>query len=125
MTSLVLGVGARAQGTTAELSELIRSVLDGHALSSARVVLLTTLDRRSDHAALVAVAEELAVPVEVFGAETLAALAIPTPSDFVRARTGTSGVAEAAVLATGAQIIVSKQSSENFTVAVGRGPEVA
>jgi len=41
----------------------------------------------------------------------------------VLAQTGTSGVAEAAVLATGAQLIVNKQRSDNFTLAVGQRRE--
>jgi cobalamin biosynthesis protein CbiG len=123
-TALVLGVGARADGTAQELSALIRTVLDQHDLALAQVCLMTTLDRRSGHSALLAVAEELAVRIEVFDVETLAALVIPTPSEVVLAHTGTSGVAEAAVLAAGAQLIADKQASDNFTVAVGRHPSV-
>lgn len=120
--ALVLGVGARERGTDEELSELIRSVLDLASLSLDQVALLATLDRRSSHEALVTVARELAVPIAVFGVETLSALTVPTPSGSVRAHTGTSGVAEAAVLAAGARLIVNKQCSDNFTVAVGRRP---
>jgi 5,6-dimethylbenzimidazole synthase len=46
----------------------------------------------------------------------------PTPSDQVEQLTGTASVAEAAVLLTGAELVVTKRRSSNATTAVGRLP---
>jgi cobalt-precorrin 5A hydrolase/precorrin-3B C17-methyltransferase len=46
----------------------------------------------------------------------------PNPSSVVESAVGTPSVAEASVLASGAELLVEKRKSENATVAIGRLP---
>jgi hypothetical protein len=54
--------------------------------------------------------------------QELAGRPVPTPSEQVSDLAGTPSVAEAAVLITGATLVVPKRRSTNATVAVGRLP---
>jgi cobalamin biosynthesis protein CbiG len=58
--------------------------------------------------------------VKGYPASTLSAREVPHPSRRVGAAVGTPSVAEAAVLATGARLVVPKTARGRCTVAIGR-----
>jgi cobalt-precorrin 5A hydrolase / precorrin-3B C17-methyltransferase len=62
------------------------------------------------------------VPLRFHAAEALSRMAVPNPSSVVKDAVGTPSVAEASVLASGAELLLEKRKSELATVAVGRLP---
>jgi cobalt-precorrin 5A hydrolase / precorrin-3B C17-methyltransferase len=62
------------------------------------------------------------VPLRFYTAEQLSAMGAPNPSSVVEGAVGTPSVAEASVLAGGAELLVEKRKSGNATVAAGRLP---
>jgi cobalt-precorrin 5A hydrolase/precorrin-3B C17-methyltransferase len=120
--SLVVGVGCSRGAGTDEIVALIEaSVLDA-GLSSNSVATLVSIDAKRDEAGLLEAASRLDVPVRFFPAEELARANVPNPSEVVRGAVGTPSVAEAAVVSSGAELIVEKRKSANATVAIGRLP---
>ncbi|MDQ4086023.1 MAG: precorrin-3B C(17)-methyltransferase [Actinomycetota bacterium] len=118
--SLVVGVGASRGAPTDEVRDLVMSVLYEAGLSRGSVAALVTVDLKADEPALCTLADELGVPLRTFGAPVLAEQPVPNPSSVVADEVGTPSVAEAAVLAAGAALVVEKAKSSHATVAVGR-----
>ena len=120
--SLVLGVGC-SRGTGAEeILTLIDQTLAGAALSPLSVRHIASVDVKADEAGLIEAAARRGWPTAFYPAQELAEIAVPNPSEVVRAAVGTPSVAEAAAIASGGSIIVSKATSGQVTVAVGRVP---
>jgi 5,6-dimethylbenzimidazole synthase len=111
--SLVLGIGLRANTPYDELRGLIDQALTG---VPGEVALVATVEGREP------ALRQLGHEIRTFSKAELAAQPVPTPSEHVDELTGTPSVAEAAVLAAGAQLIVPKQRSAGATVAIGRLP---
>jgi cobalt-precorrin 5A hydrolase/precorrin-3B C17-methyltransferase len=85
--------------TSLELLErLLERVLREHSLAAEAVAGLASIDRKGDEAALLALAERRGWPLRLFGAEALAAVPVPNPSERVAREMGTASVAEAAAL---------------------------
>jgi len=117
---LVVGVGCREHTTADELFAHVAEVLGAADLDPGEVVLVATLDRRSTHPAVLGLAAALGASVEGVSARGLEAEPAPTPSPVVARAAGTASVAEAAVLAVGARLLVPKHVGAASTVAVGR-----
>ena len=120
--SLVAGVGC-SRGVDAEgiLELLLRSL--AHAeLTEKSVAALASIDVKRDEAGLLQAAEKLEVPIHFHPAEALSVVEAPNPSELVRDAVGTPSVAEAAVVSSGAELVLEKQKSAGATVAIGRLP---
>jgi 5,6-dimethylbenzimidazole synthase len=115
--TLVVGVGLRPGTSYDELRELVAGVLDG--FEAAEISVVATLDRKTAEPAVQELARELGAQVSGFAADVLAAQPVPA-SGRVAEATGTGSVAEAAVLAAGATIVVPKRTSPGATAALGR-----
>jgi len=115
--SLVLGVGLRSGTPYAELQELVTTILREQPDTISLVVTVEGKDREPAVRQLV---DDLGAELRMFSADELAEQRVPTPSEQVEQLKGTPSVAEAAVLATGAQLVLPKQRSSNATVALGR-----
>ncbi|MDQ4129779.1 MAG: precorrin-3B C(17)-methyltransferase, partial [Actinomycetota bacterium] len=120
--SLVVGVGCSRGTGAAEILALIYSALREAGLARKSVAVLCSIDVKSDEAGLLEAAEELGVSLSFRTAGELAAVEVPNPSPVVAGAVGTPSVAEAAVLASGARLILEKRKSRNATVALGRLP---
>ena len=120
--SLIVGVGCSRGVSVGEILDLICSSFAGAMLSDKSIAGLASIEAKSDEAGLLEAAEELGVPPRFYAAEELSATAPPNPSPAVDDAVGTPSVAEASVLASGAELLVEKQKSKNATVAVGRLP---
>jgi 5,6-dimethylbenzimidazole synthase len=114
--SLVVGVGLRSGTPYAELSDLVGRVVTGD------VQLVVTVNGRENEPAVQQLVEELGAELRTFTADELADQPVPTPSVQVEQLAGVPSVAEAAVLAAGAQLLIPKQRSANATIATGRLP---
>ncbi|MET9496865.1 cobalamin biosynthesis protein [Streptomyces sp. NPDC006552] len=125
---MIVGVGARAGVTSAEVLGLVRAVLAEAGAAPADVVALATVDTKGREPGLLAAAEALGVPLVAYPAGVLAAVPVPHPSERVRRAAGTPSVAEAAALAGGGRLVVAKRVSggeagrgRGVTCAVARG----
>ena len=118
---LAVGVGAAGSATVDDVLALVRSALA--EVPGGRPAVMATVRGRAGHQGIAGAARALDVPLLAFPAEELAAVAVPTPSEAVRAAAGTPSVAEAAALAAagpGGRIAVSKRKSARVTVALAR-----
>jgi cobalt-precorrin 5A hydrolase / precorrin-3B C17-methyltransferase len=120
--SLVAGVGC-SRGVDAEgiLELLLRSLAQAE-LTEKSVAALASIDVKRDEPGLLQAAEKLEVPIHFHPAEALSVVEAPNPSELVRDAVGTPSVAEAAVVSSGAELVLEKQKSANATVAIGRLP---
>jgi cobalt-precorrin 5A hydrolase/precorrin-3B C17-methyltransferase len=127
--TLVVGVGASRGVSAEEALGLIRDTLASAGLSLHSVGCLASVDAKADEPGLVEAARALGVDLLTFGAEELAAVEVPNPSDAPLTAVGTPSVAEAAaLLASGGELLVPKRKSTPegrpamCTVAVARRP---
>ncbi|WP_354642772.1 cobalamin biosynthesis protein [Kitasatospora camelliae] len=134
---LVAGIGTRRGTSAEEILRLLDRALAEAGLTRDRIALLATVDAKAGEPGLRDAARVLGVPLVGHSPAALAAVAVPHPSDAVRAAVGTPSVAEAAALASagaatgpagaavpagsGAALIVPKTSSATATVAIA-GP---
>ncbi|MFB8271335.1 precorrin-3B C(17)-methyltransferase [Streptomyces sp. NPDC055955] len=109
--SLVVGVGASKGAPVDEVLGLVRDTLRDAGLSPLSVARLATVDAKAGEPGIVGAAEQLGVPVVTYGAETLAGVAVPNPSDAPLDAVGTPSVAEAAALVAGGELLVPKRKS--------------
>jgi cobalt-precorrin 5A hydrolase / precorrin-3B C17-methyltransferase len=120
--SLVAGVGCSRGVRAVEILALLERSLEEAGLSKKSVASLASVEVKSDEAGLLQAAEEFGVPLRLHAAEELSRMAVPNPSSVVKDAVGTPSVAEASVLASGAELVVEKRKSGMATVAVGRLP---
>ncbi|WP_412539588.1 cobalamin biosynthesis protein [Longispora sp. K20-0274] len=116
---LVLGVGARAGVTAAELAAAVAEVLATVGAGTDSVERLVTVATKVAEPGILSVADAAGWPVVGYPAAELSAVRVPHPSAAVDAAVGTPSVAEAAVLLAGATLVVPKSSSGRITLAVG------
>ncbi|MDO5285290.1 MAG: precorrin-3B C(17)-methyltransferase [Actinomycetia bacterium] len=120
--SLVVGMGCNSGTDADHLYELLTRVLAEAGLAESSVCRLTSHEVKAGELGLIQLAHRLGIDYVTYPAETLAAQNAPTPSDVVAREVGTPSVAEASVLASGAQLTVTKQKTPEATCAVGRVP---
>ena len=120
--SLVAGVGCSRGARAGEILGLLDRSLQEAGLSKKSIASLTSIEAKSAEQGLLEAAKELGVPLRFYAAEELSVMDVPNPSSVVKDAVGTPSVAEASVLASGAELVVEKRKSENATVAVGRLP---
>ena len=120
--SLIAGVGCSRGVSADDILDLLRRSLVEAGLTQKSVAALASIDVKRDEAGLLKAAEELDVQIHFHPAEALRAVETPNPSEVVREAVGTSSVAEAAVISSGAELVLEKRKSANATVAVGRLP---
>jgi cobalt-precorrin 5A hydrolase/precorrin-3B C17-methyltransferase len=124
--SLVVGVGASRGAPAEEIDALITAALVETGLAAESVRALATVDVKTGEPGIVTVAERRGWPVVAYPAAELAGVAVPNPSEVVRAAVGTPSVAEAAALKAaretgrGGELIAPKRASAMATVAVAR-----
>jgi cobalt-precorrin 5A hydrolase/precorrin-3B C17-methyltransferase len=121
--SLIVGVGSARGVTAGEVAGLVEEALAAGGLAAASVRCLATADLKADEEGILQVARERGWEIVTHPAEALAVVAVPNPSEVVRAEVGTASVAEAAALLSagpGGRLLVEKRKSANATAAVAR-----
>ncbi|WP_405546035.1 precorrin-3B C(17)-methyltransferase [Streptomyces phaeochromogenes] len=109
--SLVVGVGASKGAPVDEVLGLVQGALRDAGLSERSVAEFATVDAKAEEPGILGAAERLGVPVVTYGAEELATVDVPNPSDAPLAAVGTPSVAEAAALLRGGELLVPKRKS--------------
>ena len=120
--SLVAGVGCNRGTTCVALLALLSDTFATAGLTLKSLAALTSVDAKADEPGLIELAASLHVPLLTYPAELLAGLDVPNPSAAPQAAVGTPSVAEASVLAHGAELVVEKQRTTEATCAIGRIP---
>ena len=120
--SLVAGLGCNRGTSHAALLALLSDTFATAGLTLNSLAALTSVDAKADEPGLVELAAGLHVPLLTYPAALLAGLDVPNPSAAPQAAVGTPSVAEASVLAHGADLLVDKQKTAEATCAVGRIP---
>ncbi|MFG1623455.1 5,6-dimethylbenzimidazole synthase [Kribbella sp. NPDC049227] len=118
--NLVVGIGLRSGTPYRELRDLVHDALQEAGGGTVRLVV--TVAGRETEPGVQRLAASLNAELQTAPAEELARQSVPTPSEKVGQLTGTPGVAEAAVLLTGAELLVTKRRSARATTAIGRLP---
>ncbi|MEV6105544.1 precorrin-3B C(17)-methyltransferase [Streptomyces sp. NPDC051940] len=112
--SLTVGVGASRGAPAQEILTLIEETLAQARLDPRSVTALATVEAKAGEPGLLEAAARLGVPLRTHPSGSLAAIAVPNPSDAPLAAVGTPSVAEAAALAEagpGAELVVPKRKS--------------
>lgn len=120
--SLVVGMGCNKGTDVDQLRELFERTLADAGLHPASVTAIVTHELKAGEIGLLQLTHQLGIPLLSHTADELAAQQVPNPSGTVQEHVGTPSVAEAAVLAHGAQLVVPKHKSTDATCAVGRLP---
>ncbi len=125
---LTLGVGCARNCPPEELAGLVRDVLGEAGVAPEAVHSVNTITLKADEPAIIALADDLAVPLRLFEADALEAETprLVNPSEVVFAEVGAHGVAEAAALAQAGpagEFLVAKRKTANATCALVVAPE--
>ena len=121
--SLVVGIGSRRGVALDELEKHLYRTFAAFDLSINAIKCIATAELKRDEAAMGLLADRLGVPVKYFEADELNAMPGPSGVSESQRLLGIVGVAEpAALLASGADIIVPKVRSAAATLAVARTP---
>ncbi len=120
--SLVAGIGCSRGVKGEEILTLLDTALREAGLSRASVASLASIDLKRDEAGLLEAANTMGVSLRFHSTEELSRMDVPNPSPAVARAVGAPSVAEAAVLVSGAELLVQKRKSANATVAAGRLP---
>lgn len=114
--TLVLGIGLRTGTSYRELRDLVDRALTGVVGAVGTVV---TVEGREEEPGLQRLVASLGAQLFTAASADLARQEVPSPSEQVGELAGTASVAEAAVLLSGAELVVPKQKSARATAAVG------
>jgi len=123
--SLVAGIGCNRNTGVGEIKTFLLAVLDRFKLAPGSLNRLASIDLKADEAGLVALGEDLGLPIDFFTREELNSVkTIQNPSAVVEKHVGVKSVCEAAAIlgARQGRLIVPKQNTPNVTVAVARIP---
>ena len=118
--SLAVGVGASRGASAEEVLGLVDAALATAGLSALSVTALATVDAKAGEPGIQQAAKRRSWPLITYPAPRLAAVHVPNPSAAPLAAVGTPSVAEAAALASGGELVVSKRKSAMATAAVAR-----
>ncbi|MFB7875333.1 cobalamin biosynthesis protein [Nocardia sp. NPDC056064] len=115
---MAVGIGLRPGTGAAHILRAIRSVI-----TDARIVVVATLDRRAEDTGLRAAAETLAVPLVTFTPDRLAGVEVRHRSDRTMRAIGAAGVAEAAALLAGGELVCARTVVDGIVVAAATARE--
>jgi cobalt-precorrin 5A hydrolase len=121
--ALIAGMGCNRNTPGSEIKQLLSEVLEHHRLAAGSLAGLATIDIKRDEPGLIALAEELALPLTFFTKEQLNRVrGVASPSARVKKHVGVESVCEAAAIlgSDNGRLIVPKQRTKNVTVAIAR-----
>lgn len=124
-SSLVAGIGCNRNTGLEEIKAFLLEVLVRFKLARGSLNRLASIDLKADEAGLVALGEDLGLPIKFFTREALNSVkSIQNPSAVVEKHVGVKSVCEAAAIlgASQGRLIVPKQNTPDVTVAIARIP---
>jgi histidinol-phosphate aminotransferase len=117
---IIVGVGCRRGVGIRDVRMAMGQALSMAGVRARDVIAIATVDAKQSEEALLELADMLSIPLKLLPADVLAGQQVPNPSPTTERLVGVPSVAEAAVLASDAQLIRPKHSYRGVTVAVGR-----
>lgn len=96
--TLWIGIGCERNTSESLVDRAVASVLAQASLAPEAVAGISSIDAKADEPALLHLSEQHGWPFRLHNASSLAKVAVPTPSEVVKAEMGTASVAEAAAL---------------------------
>lgn len=117
---LIAGMGCNRGTAMEEMLALLDEVLAEHGLARECLAGLATVDLKQDEPGLLALAENLQLPINYYPAERLHQVAVPNPSPTAQKNIGTKSVCEAAAMiaARTDRLLVTKRKTPNVTLAL-------
>ena len=110
--TLWIGIGCERLSSLALIQRAVDRSLQSAGLAREAVAGISSIEAKSDEPALRQFCEHRRWPLRLFSAPALADVAVPTPSEVVKAEMGTASVAEASALLAsgdGAQLLRTKR----------------
>ncbi|WP_114993372.1 precorrin-3B C(17)-methyltransferase [Synechococcus sp. UW179A] len=110
--TLWIGIGCERLSSLALIQRAVDRSLQSAGMAKEAVAGISSIKAKGDEPALLQLSEQQCWPLRLFGATALANVAVPTPSEVVKAEMGTASVAEASALLAsgeGAQLLQAKQ----------------
>ena len=116
---LYLGLGCNRGTDAAEMLGLINTSLEKFNLSRASIAGMASVDLKNDEPGLLALAEQMNLPLTFFNRQELASVEVPNPSAAAEKHIGVKSVCEAAALlaAQTGRLAIPKQKTKNVTLA--------
>ena len=96
--TLWIGIGCERNTSVGLVERAVASALARASLAPEAVAGISSIDAKADEPALLHLCEQRGWPLRLHNASSLAKVAVPTPSEVVKAEMGTASVAEAAAL---------------------------
>jgi cobalt-precorrin 5A hydrolase len=121
--TLMAGIGCNRDTAMQEMRELLERVFEQFNLSLHSLIGLASIRLKADEAGLLALAEDLDLPLNFYDKEELNRVkTIENPSLMVEKHVGVKSVCEAAAIlaAQNGTLVVPKQTTRNVTIAVAR-----
>ncbi len=118
--TLWIGLGCERNTCIELIQSSLKDALSDSGLSKEAIAGLASIDKKDDEQGLIAFSEIECLPIRFFPAESLAEVAVPSPSEIVKDAVGTPSVAEASALLAageGARLVRKK------TVFHGQSPQ--
>ncbi|MBF0444961.1 MAG: cobalamin biosynthesis protein [Magnetococcales bacterium] len=124
---LSIGVGCDRGTPFTTIQTALNQALSEHYLDITDIKTLATIDIKGDEVGILALANQLNIPLILYGPEQLAKVTVPNPSQIVQRYTGTPSVSEAAALlaakSDAANLLVEKQrykdkDGKNATISI-------
>ncbi len=127
--NLVLGVGCKRGTLVEDLRRALDEFLAAHGIDPLALREIASIDLKADEPGLLALAQELKLPLRTFSAAELANVSAQMneggKSAFVNSVTGTPSVAQAAaLLASGGETLVPKEIYPGITFSLAAAPAV-
>ena len=121
--TLMAGIGCNRNTAMQEMKELLEKAFEHFHLAPHSLVGLASIRLKDDEAGLLALAQELDLPLKFYDREELNQVkTIANPSLMVERHVGVKSVCEAAAIlaAQNGTLVVPKQTTRNVTIAVAR-----
>tara|TARA_Y100000589_G_scaffold295931_1_gene302741 strand:+ start:555 stop:2357 length:1803 start_codon:yes stop_codon:yes gene_type:complete len=110
--TLWIGLGCERFSSLGLLARAVDQALETAGMAKEAVAGISSIEAKGDEPALLMFCEERGWPLRLHSAPALAEVAVPTPSEVVKAEMGTASVAEASALLSsgeGAQLVQAKR----------------
>ena len=110
--TLWIGLGCERFSSLGLLARAVDQALETAGMAKEAVAGISSIEAKGDEPALLMFCEERGWPLRLHSAPALAEVAVPTPSEVVKAEMGTASVAEASALLSsgeGAQLVQPKR----------------
>jgi cobalt-precorrin 5A hydrolase/precorrin-3B C17-methyltransferase len=110
--TLWIGLGCERLSSLGLLARAVDQALETAGMAKEAVAGISSIEAKGDEPALLMFCEQRGWPLRLHSAPALAEVAVPTPSEVVKAEMGTASVAEASALLSsgeGAQLVQAKR----------------